>query len=48
MKTLPTPRDRKEFLTGIIANEEINRMLEKDDLVAAEALALNLLDSFKG
>lgn len=48
MKTLPTPEDRKQFLTGIMANEEINGMLERNDLAAAETLALKLLKNFKG
>jgi precorrin-2 dehydrogenase/sirohydrochlorin ferrochelatase len=45
-KTIPTPEGRKQFLTSIIANEKINRLLGKDDLKAAETLALDLLDSF--
>jgi len=46
MKILPTPEDRKQFLTSIIANEEVNRFLERDDLASAETLALKLLDNF--
>ena len=46
MKTIPTPEGRKQFLTSILANEKVNRLLEKDDLKAAETLALKLLDSF--
>jgi len=45
-KILPTPEDRKRFLTGIIANEEVNRFLEQDNLAAAETLALKLLNNF--
>lgn len=48
MKILPTPEDRKQYLTGIIANEEVNRFLEQDNLASAETLALNLLGKFKG
>jgi precorrin-2 dehydrogenase len=46
MKILPTPEDRKQFLTSILTNEEINRLLEQDDLASAEALALKLLRNF--
>lgn len=46
MKNLPTPDDRKRFLISIIENEEVNRLLEQDDIVAAEALALDLLGNF--
>lgn len=46
MKIIPTPEGRKQFLTSILANEKVNRLLEKDDLKAAETLALKLLDSF--
>jgi len=45
---LPTPEDRKQYLTSIIANEDVNRFLEQDDLASAETLALNLLDKFLG
>jgi precorrin-2 dehydrogenase/sirohydrochlorin ferrochelatase len=48
IKTIPTPEGRKQFLTSILANEKINRLLKQDDLAAAETLALDLLDSFKG
>ncbi len=48
LKTLPTPEERKQFLTGIIDNREVNRYLEQDDLAAAEKLALKLLDNFMG
>ena len=48
VKILPTPEDRRQFLTSIIDNEQVNRFLEQDELAAAEALALNLLKTFKG
>lgn len=46
MKILPTPEDRKQFLTSIILNEEVNHLLERNDLTEAEALALNLLENY--
>lgn len=46
MKILPTPDDRKQFLISILENEEVNRFLEQDDLMEAEALALDLLKKF--
>jgi precorrin-2 dehydrogenase/sirohydrochlorin ferrochelatase len=46
MKLLPTPDDRKQFLTSIIENEEVNRLLEQDDPASAEALALGLLKNY--
>lgn len=45
-KVLPTPEDRKQYLTSIITNEEVNRFLEQDNLASAETLALNLLKNF--
>lgn len=45
IKTLSTPEDRKQFLTSIITNEEVNLYLEQDDLASAENLALELLKS---
>ncbi len=46
MNILRTPEDRKQFLTSIIANEEVNRLLEQDDLASAEKLALDLLKKY--
>ena len=46
MKVLATPDDRKQYLTGIIDNEEVNRFLEQDNFASAETLALNLLGDF--
>jgi precorrin-2 dehydrogenase/sirohydrochlorin ferrochelatase len=46
MKTIPTPEGRKRFLTSILANEKVNRLLEQDDLAEAEKLALKLLKDF--
>lgn len=48
MKILPTPEDRKQYLTSIITNAEVNRFLQKDNLASAETLALNLLNKFLG
>ena len=48
MIILPTPEDRKQYLTSILANEEVNRFLEQDNLASAEKLALSLLENFKG
>jgi len=48
MNILPTPEDRKQYLMSILANEEVNRFLERDNLASAEKLALNLLEKFNG
>jgi len=47
MKTIPTPKGRKQFLTSLLVDEKVNRLLEQDDLEAAETLALKLLNGFK-
>jgi precorrin-2 dehydrogenase/sirohydrochlorin ferrochelatase len=46
INSIPTPENRKQFLTSILTNTEINQFLEKGDITAAETLALNLLDKF--
>jgi precorrin-2 dehydrogenase/sirohydrochlorin ferrochelatase len=46
VKILSTPEDRKEFLTSIIDNEEVNRFFGEDNFESAEKLALTLLDNF--
>ena len=46
MKTISTPEGRKQFLTSILADEKVNRLLEQDDLTSAETLALELLNGF--
>ena len=47
-KILPTPEDRKQFLTSLIDHEEVNRLLGEDDFESAEKLAKTLLDGFLG
>jgi precorrin-2 dehydrogenase/sirohydrochlorin ferrochelatase len=46
MKIIPTPEGRKQFLTSIIANEKINRLLEQGDFEKAERFALNMLNDY--
>lgn len=46
MKVIPTPEGRKQFLTSILANEKVNRLLEQDDFEKAERFALDILMEF--